>query len=106
MESDPEIVELKKELRLVRLEQQLAEVKSPSRSEGHGLLTVEVHRETLRLYHAVMATVQAMDLNYHATMGEWLRDVAFKHAHENPGFVDLRHHFSDDELKSIFGERA
>ena len=68
VENDPEIVELKRELRLVRLEQQLAEAKWPSRSEGHGLLTVEVHRETVRLYHAVMSTLQGMDVNYHATM--------------------------------------
>ena len=106
VENDPEVVELKRELRLVKLEQQLAEAKGPGKSDGHGLLAVEIHRDTLRLFHGVMSTVHAQGMNYHPTLGEWLRDVRVAHIIDHPELVDLPPHFSREEAEAIFSTEA
>ena len=75
IEADPEILELKKAVRVARLERELTELKGTASREVGGIVTVQVSPETVRHFQDFMATARANGHVYAPSLEDWIGDV-------------------------------
>ncbi|MDP2728106.1 MAG: hypothetical protein Q8P59_11270 [Dehalococcoidia bacterium] len=63
----------------------------------------ELDEVVVTLYHQAMAAIQEDGVDYHATVGEWIRDVVFRYHIEHREILDLSLMLTPEEKQAILG---